>query len=359
MPSGKVKVLSVNKNNDTLHGARSTTSPSSALANVTQSQADSALNQVLEYYDLGEYAEGLQSFHLSGKKKAEILAEIAVSGTPTQRMQALRDLDRLLDRNMKAGGYIQQGSASKEVDGVTVTSTFVGIREASRVSKMLRNGLGNDSFPLYAKDEKHVPILTSEKDKCVANPTNPTNEKGDNNGKSQVEDTKEEQPENDRSNHIEIGTAAAGCTKGGLGSSDSRCNDEDAGPSTPVFCEPFSTADDSRRHRHIGHFPPCTHVPGGGVTGVPPGADPYTYGEKECVSVEEARRLAQRSSNEGFSEDELRRSAIARDNERAADETIRKTKEEGDSRQRGRSITTSRVGGVLMYDVVGEQPKET
>ena len=326
---------------------------------VTPAQADSALSRVMQYYDLGIYADALQDLGLTGYKKAEILADIALDEDqkPGSRMRALKELDILLDRNVEASGYKRHSKAEATVPGLgSVTVSLTAISESRRVADMFKQGLGKDSLPLYAEDISKHTLCTDELDATIANPERLTKETpSDSDGKEKVEGAA---PSNGNDQTIGGLTGANEDSDGPsvVGGSGGRADDPPAAqgvatPPTNVFCQSIGSTTEGDRRRHIGHWPPSAFVPGGGVTGVPRGADPFTYGQESCVSYEEARRLAKCAVNEGIARSECS-PENARRIEAETNEALHKAEREREDRTRGRGITTRRVGPIPMFEIV-------
>lgn len=332
---------------------------------ITQNQTDSALGRVMQYYDLGSYADALEDIGLSGRKMAEIRAVIAMDEDqkPGVRMRALSELERLLDRNVEAGGYKKHGKAKATIPGVgSVTVSTTAIRESQRIADMFKQGLGNDSLPLYAPDLNQPTQSTKMIEGSIANSEGHQVQTAIKENVS--EDQPKEQAEGTASSNLSVsadgghegsdegspGTASGTESKqGGTGLSPHVAGDSSQ-PTSP-FCQSTGRSAEGDRWRHIGHWRPSAFVPGGGVTGVPRGSDPFTYGQESCISFEEARRLAKCAVNEGIIGSEHSPGETARV-ETETNQALHKAESDRDDNTRGRSITSRRVGPVTMYEVV-------
>jgi hypothetical protein len=300
---------------------------------------------------------------MTAKKAYETLAEVAVIGKPGERIRAVKEIFNRLDKNIALTGKSVTGKASKTLpDGSRVSVSVTGVVAVQDLQKLFDSGLGSDGFPLYSPDLKERKPVPSEIDGLIVNP-----ESGDSNG---VQDTKsQETSESSSSSRPAPSSDGETPQRSGRdgGEAEIGGTEEDSGPdlgcAEPSLGEPadgdgrggvlesLSTITGERIDRHIGHFPPCGHVPGGGVTGVPNGADAFEYGRDRCIQIEEARRLARSSTSEGTDEQTLADDAAA---ECAAEETIsfgtQKHKEE--SAGGGRPIQVREIGPISVFDLV-------
>lgn len=333
--------------------------------NLTQSQADKNLTRVMKFYDLGAYVDGMEAQGLSAQERIEILASIAKnSEKESQRRGAIRDLDRILDRNVEASGNRQHGHATKQLDdGTRITVSLSAIAEVSKVARLFDDGLGQDSLPLYREDLSNKEPTQQEKNKLVANPSGETQGAHDatkdqdspeveSPTKSPCEGSSQQRPSGQDGECAEPN--ADGNPGGDQGSEGVQ---SDHGSDKSAFCQPLSELVEGSRQRHLGHFPPSTFVPGGGITGVPDGANPYTYGEERCITTEESRRLAKRAVNEGMDSREVA-DASESSSDYEYETEIANAKREAASVRQGKPIVTRKLGPITVLDVVQGQPEE-
>jgi len=309
---------------------------------------------VEEFYDLGAYARGREEHGLSGYKVSEILAGIAMSpdSSPSEKMRAIAAHTRLLDRLTKAAGLQQQAKATLSLPGgLHLSVTTTAVQEVGRVSGLLAKGMHTDKSPLYSKAKPVVPVLPDEIDKVIAN---------EGGGKPEQRETRDVKDEVRSAKEAEGATEgspvpdAGDCVQGDGGRDGGPGDDEgSASPSAARFCE--STGSGSEGFRHIGHFAPIVYVPGGGLTGVPNGANPFSYGQERCISVEEARRLVQRAHYEGLPPrvGDDTESTVSGDAAKAIEEARRT-----EVRPTGSPTKMLSVGPIPMFQTVWGRPEE-
>jgi len=403
-----------------------------------QEKLDADLASVLEFYDLGEHAKGIKEYGFTARKRSEILAQIAMHGeSPNHRMQAIRQLERILDRNMEVSGHRRKGIVTQDLGGgAHARMTIDAIGQVNRVTRLLHQGLGKDTLPLYTVDDSEKEPTQSELDELVSanrlsddtkpiseglhranfngssDPVNSQSEgkdEGKRDGKScetkrirfrakgktknkrrkkrsgtRGSKTKKgsctvekDDKEKDRQSHQEDSgsgrrrpgacgpnedrEAAAGyptgessqnqpgtCYPGGIEEDASGGRDRGRESDSQKYCEPLGERIEGEEQlRHLGHFPPCVHVPGGGLTGVPEGVDPYRYGESWTVDIETSRRLSKCSTNEGFPTGDS--DGIHED----FGQEIEKGRDQAGFR--GKATEAKRIGPVVVFDVVREQ----
>ena len=320
----------------------------------------------MQYYDLGQYADALEDLGLTGRRMAEIRAEIAIDPDmkPAIRMRALRELEQLLDRNVEAGGFKHTGQAKRSVPGVgSITVSLTAVSESQRVADMFKQGLGKDSLPLYAPD-MNKPSLTNEdiSGAIANNMARPKEVKNETGTESETEGRPAGDggcgPQQAATGEAVYGDGGEAVGVGAGGETATSATEGVTAEPANKFCESIGESAEGTRHRHIGHWPPSAFVPGGGITGVPKGADPFTYGQESCVSFEEARRLAKCSVNEGIAGREREPAALDRIAKETNEALHQAEKQRRDS-TRGRSITSRKIGPIPMYELVQGGSEET